>query len=252
MADNKKIWRGMISSDWSECLAPCGPFDCIAYTYPELADRLKAIFRQYTGNDISLGEAVARLTKFLPESIQPQQMDAYLQASFGAYTGVAELIRWCRDNDILFMINTTGMIGYFQRVFAGGFLPAVNILSAHPMVQYPEAGDGPALMIPLCEIGDKAVNTAKAAAAFGIPLDRIVVMGDSGGDGPHFQWGAENGALLVGSMTKPSLMGYCRKTGIHIDVSFGVSCSPGDTRQPAAQMAADFMDLAPVISSFLI
>lgn len=29
-------YRAMISSDWNECLAPCGPFDAIAFTYPDL------------------------------------------------------------------------------------------------------------------------------------------------------------------------------------------------------------------------
>lgn len=244
-------WRGMISSDWNECLAPCGPFDCIAYTYPDLSDQLGCIFRQYTGNEISLGEAVARLTKILPRAISPEQMDTYLQSSFSVYTGLPELVGWCRENDILFMINTTGMIGYFQRMFAGDLLPVVDVLSAHPMVRYPEAGGAPPLVMALYEISDKAVNTAKAADRFGIPADRIIIMGDSGGDGPHFQWGAENGSLLVGSMAKPSLTEYCRENNIRMDVSFGVSYSRGEVRRSTADMAVDFMDLAAVISSFL-
>jgi hypothetical protein len=35
-ADMKHKYKGMISSDWNECLAPCGPFDPIAFAYPEL------------------------------------------------------------------------------------------------------------------------------------------------------------------------------------------------------------------------
>lgn len=28
--------RAMISSDWNQCLAPCGHFDAVAFTRPDL------------------------------------------------------------------------------------------------------------------------------------------------------------------------------------------------------------------------
>lgn len=34
--DMKRKYKVMISSDWSECLAPSGPFDPIAFVCPEL------------------------------------------------------------------------------------------------------------------------------------------------------------------------------------------------------------------------
>ena len=35
----------------------------------------------------------------------------------------------------------------------------------------------------------------------GIPAERVIVMGDSGGDGPHFEWASQTGAFTIGSMT---------------------------------------------------
>src|SRR5210317_250631 len=117
MDSKNKTYKAMVSSDWNECLAPCGPFDFISINYPELESDLKTIFKHYTGNIISLGDAVCQIQKLLPAPITKKQMDASLNRSFIIYKGVPELIDWCLSNDILFMVNTTGMIGYFQRIF---------------------------------------------------------------------------------------------------------------------------------------
>jgi len=77
-----KHYKAMVSSDWNGCLAPCGPFDFISFAYPRLKSDLSAIFWQYTGNIISLGEAAAQIRKLLPDSITPDQLDAYLDESF--------------------------------------------------------------------------------------------------------------------------------------------------------------------------
>ena len=45
----RRKYKAMISSDWSECLSPNGPFDPIAYNYPNLTDALEQIFRQVHG-----------------------------------------------------------------------------------------------------------------------------------------------------------------------------------------------------------
>jgi len=54
-------YNAIVSSDWNECLAPCGPFDCICFSQPELETHLADIFRKYTGNIISLAEAVGKI-----------------------------------------------------------------------------------------------------------------------------------------------------------------------------------------------
>ena len=215
----------MVSSDWNECLAPCGPFDHISINHPELESDLKTIFKHYTGNIISLGDAVRQIQKLLPAPITQKQMDAYLNKSFITYRGVAELIDWCLSNDILFMVNTTGMIGYFQRILAGGF--------------------------DLFEIKDKLKNTEAVARAFRIPFNKIILMGDSGGDGPHFKWGAQLNALLIGSMTKPSLKKYCARHNVKIGIEFGISYADGEDRDPQKEMLTNFMDLVPLIENFL-
>jgi hypothetical protein len=102
----KNRYRGMISSDWNECLAPCGPFDPIAFACPELEEELSGIFRLYTGNLISLSEATRRIGGLLPKPITERQMDAYLDASFITYRGVVDLVKWCKEHHVLFMINT--------------------------------------------------------------------------------------------------------------------------------------------------
>lgn len=241
----------IVSSDWSECLAPSGPFDCLAFAHPELESDLAAVFRQYTGNRITLGDAAAKIKKLLPDPISPDQMDAYLDASFATYTGVPDLIQWCLDNRILFMINTTGMIGYYQRIFAKGLLPPVPVLSAHPMVRYPELKSDPIQVHELFETRHKARNTETVARSLGIQAEKIILMGDSGGDGPHFEWGAESSAFLIGSMTKVSLDSYCRKKGIVINLRFGLDYSKGEKKDPKKELDVNFMDLASTIEKIV-
>lgn len=244
-------YKALVSSDWNECLAPCGPFDFISFTHPELKSDLERIFKQYTGNLISLGKAAKQIEKLLPGAITEEHMDAYLDTSFVTYTGVVDLIEWCLGKDILLMINTTGMIGYFQRVFAKGLLPTVPVLSAHPMVRFSNRETDPLQIYDLFEIQDKSKNTRAVADRFNIPGEKIILMGDSGGDGPHFDWGAGIGAHLIGSMTKPSLAAYCQTRGISMDLRFGLSYTEGDQKDPKQEMQIDFRDLSPIIEKFL-
>ena len=242
----KNRYKGMISSDWNECLAPCGPFDPIASAYPELETNLSGIFRAYTSNQISLSEATRRIGALLPKPTTEKQMDAYLDESFVTYRGVTDLIRWCTRNHILFMVNTTGMQGYFQRALAKDMLPEGIVVAANPMISYP-GHEGS--MYEVREIQDKAKNTETVMKLHGIPAKRVILVGDSGGDGPHFAWGASVGAHLVGSMTKPSLESYCRKKGIKINTRFGVSYSAGQNKDLKREMEVDFMGLVPVIEA---
>jgi len=251
MATKNRQYKALVSSDWNECLAPCGPFDFIAFIYPELESDLDSIFKQYTGNMISLGEAAQKIQKLLPGPVTEDHLDAYLDTSFITYTGVADLIEWCLARDILFMLNTTGMIGYFQRVFAKGLLPKVPVLSAHPMVRYPKRETDPLQVYDLFEIQDKSKNTRAAAERYDIPAEKIIIMGDSGGDGPHFEWGAQINAFLIGSMPKPSLETYCQAKGVDIDLRFGLSYAEGDAKDPKQEMQTDFRDLSPVIEKCL-
>jgi len=244
-------YRAMVSSDWSECLSPNGPFDCLAFIHPELEEELSAVFRRYTGNRISLGDAAAKIKSLLPDPLSPDQMDAYLDASFATYTGVPELIQWCLDNQILFMINSTGMIGYFQRVFAKKLLPAVPVLSANPLLRYPEISSDPGRIYELFETADKGRNTEALAKSSGIPADKIILMGDSGGDGPHFEWGAESGAFLIGSMTKASLDSYCREKDIVINLRYGLDYSKGERKDLQKELAINYKNLATRIEEIL-
>jgi len=246
-----KKYKAMVSSDWNECLAPCGPFDCISFAYPRLKSDLTDIFRQYTGNLISLGEAAGQIRELLPEPITPDQMDAYLEESFTTYTGVPELIEWCASNNILFMINTTGMIGYFQRIFAKYLLPPVPVISAHPMIRYPQNTSDSWQVFKVLETRDKSKNTGEVARSLAIPAGKIILLGDSGGDGPHFEWGAAIGAFLIGSMTKPSLDAYCRKKDIEIDLRFGLDYSRREKASLREEVQLDFMDLTDIISEIL-
>ena len=84
-----------------------------------------------------------------------------------------------------------------------------------------------------------------------IPPKKIIIMGDSGGDGPHFKWGAEIKALLIGSMTKPSLKKYCDQHNVKIDLEFGISYADGNDRDQQKEMLIDFIDLLPLIENFL-
>ena len=94
------MYNAIVSSDWNECLAPCGPFDCISFNYPQFTSELETIFRQYTGNHISLGDAARQIQTLLPAAITIEQMDAYLDHSFLTYRGVPELIEWCLSQGI--------------------------------------------------------------------------------------------------------------------------------------------------------
>ena len=240
-------YRALFSTDWNECLAPCGPFDFIAYNYPQLEDALTGVFRRYTGNQISLGEAVARIEAMLPNAITPDQIDTYLDHSFAVYRGVPELIDWCAQHDVLFMINTTGMIGYFQRVCAKGLLPVVPVLSACPLLRFAPASSDPPVIYDLVEIADKAKYTAAVMQARGIAPSRTILMGDSGGDGPHFEWGHKLKTVKIGSMTKPSLTTYCADRDISIDITFGCTYGKGENKNLSKEMGFDFLDLAPII-----
>lgn len=244
-------YKGIVSSDWNECLAPCGPFDCIAFSHPGLESQLASIFRQYTGCRISLGEAVGEIQRLLPNPLTPAQMDAYLDESFVTYAGVADLIEWCLSKNILFMINTTGMIGYFQRAFARGLLPRVPVLSAHPMIRFPKSTSDPPYIHQLFETRDKGKNTGATIRYLKIPAKKIVLLGDSGGDGPHFEWGSRSGAYLVGSMTKPSLDRYCRDKNISINLRFGPDYSQGSVGNEPAEMQVNFMDLTTTIEEII-
>lgn len=244
-------YKAIVSSDWNECLAPCGPYDFISYNLPEIESELTAIFRQYTGNRITLREAVGQIRKLLPIPVNPEQMDAYLDDAFTTYSGVANLIEWCLNQNILFMINTTGTIGYFQRVFARGLLPRVPVISAHPMVRFPESSSDPRFIFDLFETTDKAKSSEAVIRSMDIPADKIILIGDSGGDGPHFEWGSRTGAYLIGSMTKATLAGYCRQKNIIIDLRFGINYAKDDRRDVRKEMQVDFMDLAPTIEALV-
>lgn len=251
MFEKGNVHQAIVSSDWNECLAPCGPFDLISFNYPQLATPLESIFKQYTGNTITLGEAILQIQQLLPAPITKTQIDHYLDESFVTYRGVPELIEWCRSRNILFMINTTGMIGYFQRIFAKKLLPEIPVLSAHPMVRYSKGDADPQFVYDLLETLDKGENTESAVRAFNIPTNKIIIMGDSGGDGPHFKWGAENNSFLVANMTKPSLQHYCRQKQISIDVQFGLSYKEGEHKNLQKEMEVNYMDLVPIIEDII-
>ena len=251
MMTRTKKYQALISSDWSECLSPSGPFDFIEFNFPSTAPALREIFRSYTGNIMSLGEACRRIKALLPTPVTPDMMDAYLDQSFSAYRGVPELIQWCLSRDILFMINTTAMIGYFQRVFAKNLLPRVPVLSANALLRYPSSSTDPEVILELSETSDKGINTQAVAQKFGAPPAKIVVMGDSGGDGPHFEWGRQAGAFRIGSMTKHSLTTYCRNKNIPIDLRFGVSYAEGEVRDMEKEKRFNFMDLVGPLQSLL-
>ena len=251
MDSKNRSYKAIVSSDWNECLAPCGPFDFISFNYPQLNAELETIFKQYTGNTISLSEAVHQIQKLLPTPITEKQMDAYLDESFATYKGVPELIEWCQHQNILFMINTTGMIAYFQRVFAKNMLPRAAVLSAHPMLRFPKGRTDPLHIYDLFETTDKSKNTESVSRSFNIPSNKIIIIGDSGGDGPHFKWGAGIHALLIGSMTKPSLKKYCDKHNISIDTQFGISYAENEVKILYEEMQINFMNLLPIIENYL-
>ncbi len=244
-------YRAIISSDWNECLAPTGPFDPIAFVYPSLKAELDVIFRKYTSNEIPLSLAVKSIWELLPAPLTIEQMDIYLKESFSIYKGVYEFIEWAKSKEILFMINTTGMQGFFQRAIAKKLIPEVSLVAANPLINYTDNSTRDFYRFTVTEIQDKPKNTAAAVSSFGIPFNRIVVIGDSGGDGPHFEWGASIEALLIGSMTKYSLSKYCKDRNIVINQRFGVSYSQGQSRNLQKEMKFNFMDLTSVIDEFL-
>lgn len=233
-------YSAMISSDWNQCLAPCGPFDPLVHAYPAHALQLAALFDAYTANTISLSQAAADVIRMQPEPLTTQQMDAYLDAAFKTYDGVVEFLNWCRDHHILFMINSTGMTAYFQRVFARGLLPRIPALASSPVMRYRRGPQDPPMMLDLTEIDQKGVCTAQVLRHHGVSAKRCIILGDSGGDGPHFQWGARNGAYLIGCMPKPSLLHYCRQAGISIDMLCG-----------QANASFDLMSLTPAIQQLI-
>ena len=240
-------YKALVSSDWNECLAPCGPFDAITFHFPALRPDMEAIFRQYTGNAISLTTAVQHIKTLLPAGLSRRQMDIYLDSALETYSGVPQLIQDCLQRDICFMINTTGMIGYFQRILAKALLPTIPVLSAHPLIRYTADRHEPEWILELMETSDKAAHTAAIAKQFNIPPHKIVLIGDSGGDGPHFEWGAAAGAMLIGSMTKPSLQHYCRKRRITINHYFGHSYAEAEAKSIEKERSYDFRDLLDII-----
>jgi len=244
-------YRGLISSDWSECLCPSGPFDFMVYVYPQLESELSDIFRQYTSNQISLRVAMWRCQRRLPAPITQEQMDAYLDKRFVHYTGVPELMESCLSKNILFMVNTTGSHGYFERAIAKKLLPCPTALSAHPDINFGTGTGDAYAFFPLYEITDKPINTDKVARQFQIPPQHIIVVGDSGGDGPHFKWAAEQHAYGVASMAKHSLRTYCQDRQIGIDRFFGLSYEAGEPRREADEMRVDFREMALVVDEYL-
>ena len=97
------------------------------------------------------------------------------------------------------------------------------------MTRYKADPQDPAEIYPLLETADKGVHTAAVAAKYKIPASRIIIIGDSGGDGPHFAWGAQAGAILIASMAKPSLIRYCSDRHITINHFFGHIYASGET-----------------------
>jgi hypothetical protein len=239
----KTAYRALVSSDWNQCLAPTGPFDVIAYLHPHLKPDLEDIFGRYTGNHISLSDAMDQVQTLLPAPVGIAHLDAYLAGHFKVYPGVVDFMRTCRRKNILFMINTTAVIGYFQRAAAQKLIRSPAVLSAHPLIRYNRDKTEPDIILPLFETTDKGKNTEVIADQFNIPFHKIFVIGDSGGDGPHFEWGARAGATLIGSMTKDSLNRYCRERGITIDLHFGHTYAPDEKLSPAKEQAYDFMGL---------
>jgi hypothetical protein len=143
------------------------------------------------------------------------------------------------------------MIGYFQRIFAKTLLPPVPVVSAHPLISYPHNTGGSFRVYELLETRDKSKNTSEVARSQAIPAGKIILLGDSGGDGPHFKWGAAEGAFLIGSMTKPSLDAYCRAKGIEINLRFGLDYSQGERKDQKEELEINFMDLTTTIKEIV-
>jgi hypothetical protein len=150
------------------------------------------------------------------------------------------------------MVNTTGAVGCFQRALFRHLLPPLPVISAYPEPHYPKTASDPDQVYSLFEITGKARHTETVAQNMEIPLKRTIIVGDSGGDGPHFKWGAQNGAFLIASMAKPSLQLYCSEQDIQPDYFFGHTYCKGETRDHALEMGFDFMGLAAVIEEVIL
>ncbi len=244
-------YKAIVSSDWNECLTPSGPFDPISFTYPDLEPELSDLFAKYTGNQIRLSEAAHRISLLVPTPITEEQMDAYLDASFATYAGVPDFIEWILSHDIFFMLNTTGTQGYFQRAFARNIIPAMPVVAANPIIRFPGTASDPRYKYQVVETRDKPKNTESVMNALGIHPSQVVIIGDSGGDGLHFEWGFSLGAFLIGSMTKHSLNNFCKQRGITINKLFGVYYLPGEKRDRTREMQANFLELTELISAVL-
>lgn len=245
---NAKDFSFLICSDWSECLSPNGPFDPLSFNYPEYREELEEIFRKYTGNIISLGEALDTIINKKGLTISQEQMKDYMEHEFSMYKGVRELIEWALSNDILFVINSTGFQGYFQVAFEMGLIPELPYVSANPMIRFEEKGNS-TTWLDINETSDKPINTEKIISDNNISPDKTIIIGDSGGDGPHFEWGARMGARLIASMPKWSLITYCKDLGINIHHMFGVIYKKGELRDPEREKKIDFRLLIPEIKS---
>ncbi len=240
-------YKGLVSSDWNECLAPTGPFDPIAFIYPELKKELDEIFKKYTSNLIPLSAAVSKIVNLLPQPFSIAQMDAYLDECFAVYKGVADMIEMLATKNILFMINTTGAQGFFQRIMGKKLIPSVPFVAANPFVNFPGAETDPRFQFLVLETSDKGTNTEKVMKKFMIEPSKVVVIGDSGGDGPHFRWGASVGAFLTGSMTKVSLKNFCINNNVALDKSFGVDYRENEARDVLREQTFDFRELGAFI-----
>ena len=78
-----------------------------------------------------------------------------------------------------------------------------------------------------------------------------MVIGDSGGDGPHFQWASNAGGHCIASMAKTSLQRYCHSRGIAIDTFFGLKYGEGEPRNVEEESKVDFMNLTDVLTNIL-
>jgi hypothetical protein len=242
----------LVASDWSECLSPNGPFDPLIHAWPDLKSDLGQIFARYTANEISLSLAVEELQARLPGELPSRGMDAFLEERFAAYANLSELIHWCLDRGIAFMINSTGSMGYFQRALALGLLPRIPLLSAHPFLRYAPEDSDPENIFELHETEDKPKNTRTAQELLDVPAHRTAVVGDSGGDGPHFAWAMKTGALRIGINTKASLETYCAERGIEINARVGPSYQPGEPRDRDAEARTDLIRVRDILQRELL
>ena len=136
-------------------------------------------------------------------------------------------------------------------MLARNLIPDVPFVASNPLIRFSGEPEAPRYMYWVNEIEDKPRNTQSVMKSSGIGPDRVVIVGDSGGDGPHFRWGGSVGAYLIGSMVKPSLEAYCRDRAITINKHFGYTYSAGEARDRAKEMQTDFMELTETLSEVL-